>query len=301
MAVGTYNPVRDADISPNDVEMFYTFSSSRENNSNTVTRLEPTELLTELKLPSGEQISGNDNLLGGLYNLTLPSTTFNQLGIYTVYIRGKRYNLTISDCGVLSGLPNVKGVVINSNDLPSELTTNNALQGYSIEYLDTDGSKIRNTTRTVVTSNKVVPVSENIGNTSQKAVRYRFDESGSLIFLQVTPSSSSNVKPNSKPFIGNPNQDIILINNNVNPIAIEVEFVENDIDSIRDIIAGEQIRDVQRGILTHYDKEREIVDQFDLYEIDDDINSDTLYEVKQRKDVIDDSQDYNTIIDSVND
>ena len=50
MAVGTYGNVRASDISTSDLDMFYTFSSSRENNSNEVIRLDPTELLTELSI-----------------------------------------------------------------------------------------------------------------------------------------------------------------------------------------------------------------------------------------------------------
>ena len=112
---------------------------------------------------------------------------------------------------VLSSLPSVKGIVLDANQLPENLRPNNALQGYRIEYVDaTTNTKIRNVVRYVVTSNRVVPVSENVGNTSQKAIRYRFDDSGTLLFVQLTPSSSSDVKPNASPFIGNPDQLILI-------------------------------------------------------------------------------------------
>lgn len=299
MAVGTYGNSRPADIAPADLDMFYTYSSSRENNSNEVFRLNPDDLLEQLLLPSDEQVSGQENLLGGMYNLTLPATIFNQLGYYTIYIRPKEHRTTIVDCGVLSALPSVKGIVLNASALPTELTANNALQGYRIEYINSDGTKLRNTVRYVVTSNKVIPVTENIGNTSQTAVRYRFDDSGSLIFLQLTPSSSSNVKPNVKPFIGSPNQTILMYNSNVNPLAVEVEFVENTIDTVVDIVGGEQIKDVKKGIVSHYDKDRNIIKQFNLFEIDDDISHDALYEVKEKRETIDESQDFDDIVDSV--
>jgi hypothetical protein len=298
MATGTYGNLRAADISVADLDMFYTYSPTREDNSNETIRLDPNTLLTPLLLPTDEQVDV-DNLLGGLYNLTLPATVFNELGIYTIFLRAKQIDTIITDCGVLSALPTVKGIVLDINQLPVELTTNGALDGYRIEYINTDGTKLRNTVRYVVTSNKAIPVTENIGNTSQTAVRYRFDDSGSLLFLQVTPASASNVKPNVSPFIGVPNQKILLYNTNVNPLAVEVEMVENTIDTVVNYVGGEQIKDVKKGILTNYDDERNIIDQHDLFEIDDDISDEALYEVKQKREVIDNSQDFDNIVDSV--
>ena len=298
MATGTYGNLRAADISVADLDMFYTYSPTREDNSNETIRLDPNTLLTPLLLPTDEQVDV-DNLLGGLYNLTLPATVFNELGIYTIFLRAKQIDTIITDCGVLSALPTVKGIVLDINQLPVELTTNGALDGYRIEYINADGTKLRNTVRYVVTSNKAIPVTENIGNTSQTAVRYRFDDSGSLLFLQVTPASASNVKPNVSPFIGVPNQKILLYNTNVNPLAVEVEMVENTIDTVVNYVGGEQIKDVKKGILTNYDDDRNIIDQHDLFEIDDDISDEALYEVKQKREVIDNSQDFDNIVDSV--
>lgn len=301
MATGTYGNIRSADIAVSDLDIFYIFSPSREENSNEVFTLDPNTVLTPLLKPTIDQIVSEDNLLGGMYNLTLPATIFNQIGFYTIFIRPKQIRPAkgIIDCGVLSALPTVKGIVLDSNDLPTELTTNGALDGYRIEYINSDGTKLRNTVRYVVTSNRAIPVTENIGNTSQTAVRYRFDDSGSLIFLQLTPASASNVKPNVTPFIGNPNQTILMYNSNVNPLALEVEFVENTIDTVVNIVAGEQIKDVQRGILTNYDQDRNITRQFNLFQIDDDVSQNALFEVKERRDIIDDSQSFNDIVDSV--
>ena len=298
MATGTYGNIRSSDISVADLDMFYTFSASREDNSNQTFRLDPNTLLAPILVPTDEQVD-TDNLLGGLYNLTLPATTFNQLGFYTIFIRPKQIRNIIVDCGVLSALPTVKGIVLDANSLPTELTTNGALDGYRIEYLNDDGTKLRNTVRYVVTSNKAIPVTENIGNTSQTAVRYRFDDSGSLLFLQLTPASASNVKPNIKPFIGKPNQTIFLYNTNVNPLAVEVEFIENTIDTVVNLVGGEQIKDVKRGILTNYDANRNIIKQFNLFEIDDDVADTALFEVKEKREIIDESQDFDDITDSV--
>ena len=306
MAIGTYGNIRPADVSPDDMDVFYTFAPDRETESNETFRLNPTDIITELEVPSDEQTDGQDNLLEGGYALTLPATVFNQIGIYTLYIRPKILTNTntggqiqIVDCGVLSALPTTKGIIIDGNQIDADLRANNALQGYKIEYLNLDGTKLRNVVRYVQTSNKVIPVTENIGNTSQTAVRYRFDDSGNLIFLQVTPASASNVKPNVTPFIGVPNQTIFMSNTYFNPIMIEVEMVENTVDTLVDYVAGEQIKDVDNGILSYYDQDRNIVRQFNLYEIKDDVTDVSLYEVKERRSNIDDSQDFDEIIDDV--
>jgi hypothetical protein len=302
MATGTYSGIRASDININDLDVFYTFTSTRELQATQVFRLNPTDVLTELSLPEDEQVDLEQNLLEGMYNLKLPANIFNSTGVYTIYIRPKVLRLTIVDCGVLSALPTVKGIIIDGNELDdfdASLLANNALQGYRIEYINSDGTKLRNTVRYVVSSNKVVPVTENVGNTSQTAIRYRFDDNGTLLFLQVTPSSASSVKPNVTPFIGNPDQTILMSNTNVNPLAIEVEFVENTLDTLVSMVAGEQIKDVDNGILTLYDENRNILRQFDLYEIKEDIESTSQYEVKQRRTNLDLTQDFDDITSEV--
>ncbi len=147
--------------------------------------------------------------------------------------------------------------------------------------------------------NKSIPVTENIGNTSQTAVRYRFDDSGNLLFLQVTPSSASNTTPNVNPFIGTPNQFILISNTNVKPEIIEIEMVENTLDTIMDVVAGEQIKDVDNGILTNYDANRNITRQFDLFEIKDDFTNTSLFEVKQRRTTIDNTQTFANVLKDV--
>ena len=299
MAVGNYGTIRPADVNVSDIDVFYTFAPDRETEAIDVTRINPSDILTPLELPTNEQIIGEDNLLEGFYNMKLPATIFNQLGFYTIYLRPAVQQATIIDCSVLSSLPTVKGIVLDINELPENWRANNALQGYKIEYINDDGSKLRNTVRHVVTSNKVVPVSQNVGNTSQRTIRYRFDDNGTLLFLQLTPSSSSDVKPNAKPFIGNAGQTILISNTFFNPMAIEVNLVENTIDTIMDVVGGEQIKDVDNGILTYYDENRNIIRQYNLFEIKEETGNVSLYEVKERRDNIDESQNFNNVVDQV--
>ena len=302
MAVGIYGTTRPADVSVDDIDVYYTYQASRETSPNNIfIKLTSSEILSENTLPTNEEVAGYDeNLLEGLYNLRLPATVFGQLGIYTIYLKPKKVYATIMDCSVLSSLPSVKGIVLAINDIPEELRPNNALQGYRIEYIDaTTDSKIRNVVRYVVTSNKVVPVSENVGNTSQKAIRYRFDDTGTLVFVQLTPSSSSDVKPNVSPFIGNPDQMIIISNTFFSPVVIEVDMVQNTIDTLTNYVAGEQIKDIDNGVLTYYDSNRVITKQFNIYEIKESVDNVPLYEVKEKRTNIDETQNFDDITSDV--
>jgi hypothetical protein len=310
MGVGLYGVTRSADVNIEDIDMYYNYAPDRQTNNTNIIPLTATELLSYLYLPSTDpnfipvvnpSLVENSNVLEGLYNLRLPASIFNQLGIYTIYIKPKLIMTTIVDCGVLSSLPTVNGIVIDlsTTPLPDNLKANNALQGFKIEYLNSDNTKLRNVVRYVVTSNKVVPVSENVGNTSQKAVRYRFDDSGTLMFLQLSPSSSSDVKPNILPFIGNVGGIILMTNTYFSPLVLEVTLVENTIDTLADIVGGEQIKDVQNGILTIYDKNRVITDQFNLFEIKDDVSNVPLFEVKGKRNSIDETQNFDNITSGI--
>lgn len=302
MAIGVVGVVRGADVDIDNISVYYNYTPNRETLNPDMYALNANEILTYNYLPADEElvtVGTNSNILEGLYNLLLPATVFNQLGIYTIYLKPKVIPTTVIDCSVLSSLPSVKGIVIDMNTIPSNLQSNNALQGYRIEYINADGTKLRNTVRYVVTSNKVVPISQNVGNTTQKAIRYRFDDSGTLIFLQLTPSSSSDVKPSVSPFIGNPGQTILMSNTFFSPLVVEIELVQNTINSLANILAGNQVKDVQQGILTYYDNDNVITDQFNLFEIKDSVSDVPLYEVKQKRINIDTSQNFDEVISGI--
>lgn len=302
MGVGTYGLTRASDVSVDDIDIYYNYTPTREAENNDFFRLDPNVVLTEINLVDETDetfINDAENILEGVYNLTLPATIFNEIGVYTIYIKPKTYVLEVLDCNTLSALPNVKGLVIDMTDLPEQLQTNNALQGYRIEYLDGEKNKIRNLVRHIVSSNKVVPITENVGTPSQQATRYRFDDLGNLLFLQLTPSSAANVRPNQLPFIGKPGNIIKISNTYFSPMIIEVELVENTVESLTNILMGEQVKDVRSGILTYFDRNREIVKQFNLFTIKDDVQNVPLYEVKELRENVDENQDINNIIDSV--
>jgi hypothetical protein len=300
MAIGTYGTVRPADVSPEDVEIILNYTPSRDVTEDFV--------LKTLDAPSilrpyfnNSQTGGNSGVevLGGLYNLTLPAEEFNAVGIYTLMIRPAQIRTSITDCGVLSALPNVKGIIIDITNVPSQYRNKfvpQGLIGFRIEYLNADGSKIPNFFRIVTSSFYCEPVVVNQTNTSQKAIRYRYvDGASNLIFLTVSPSSSPTNRPNATPYIGQPGQSIIISNTFFNPTTIEIDMVEYDVSSLAIALYGNQTKSIEDGVYTMYDTQNNIYKQYNLYEIRDQFNE-LLYEVRQDRGAnIDYTKNFTTI------
>jgi hypothetical protein len=300
MSIGSYGTIRPADVSPEDVEIILNYTPSRDETDNFVLkRLDAPSILKPYF--NNNDTGGNPNveILGGLYNLKLPSDEFNKLGIYTLMIRPAQIRTRILDCGVLSALPNVKGIVIDLSNVPSEYRNkfvNQGLVGFRIEYLNTDGTKIPNFFRMITSSFFCEPVIQNLTNTQQKAIRYRYTQNNTnLIFCTLTPSSSPSNNPLSTPYIGQPDQNIIISNTFFNPITIDIEMVEHDSSTLANALFGNQTKSMDDGIYTIYDKDNNIYRQYNLYEIRDQFNN-LLYEVRQdRGDNIDFSKNFTNI------
>ena len=300
MATGNYGIVRPSDVSPEDVEIILHYTPSRDLTTDfTLTQLDSIQYLRPYY--SNASIGGTETeLLGGLYNLTLPADQFNALGIYTLYFRPAQIRTLINDCGVLSSSPNTKGIIINIQDVPSEFRnkfTNQGLVGFRVEYLNDNGTKIPNFFRIITSNFYCEPVTQNLVNTSQKSVRYRYSEgSTNLMFCTLTPSSSPTTRPNATPFIGAPAQNIIITNTFFNPAVVEVEIVEHDASTLAIALYGNQTKSLEDGIYTIYDPGNNIYKQYNLYEIRDQYNE-LLYEVRQdRGDNIDFSKNFANII-----
>ena len=300
MSVGSYGVIRSADMSPEDVDIILNYTPSRDETANFVlTKLDAKSILRPYY--NSETTGGNANIeiLGGLYNLRLPAEQFNKLGIYTIYLRPAQIRTKILDCGVLSSLPNVKGIIIDLNDVPSDYRNkfvNQGLVGFRIEYLNSDGTKIPNFFRIITSSFFCEPVVQNLTNTSQKAIRYRYSDSNTnLIYCTVSPSSAPTNKPNATPYIGQPNQDIIISNTYFNPITLDIEIAEHDISTLAIALYGNQTKSIDDGVYTIYDTQNNIYKQYNLYEIRDQFNS-LLYEVRQdRGNNIDYSKNFTNI------
>jgi hypothetical protein len=170
------------------------------------------------------------------------------------------------------------------------------LVGFRVEYLNADGSKIPNFFRIITSNFYCEPVIQNLTNTVQKAVRYRYTEGQTnLVFCTLSPSSSPTNKPNATPYIGQPAQSIILSNTYFNPLTLEVQVSQYDIDTLGIALYGNQTKSMEDGIYTIYDAQNNIYQQYNLYEIKDDFNN-LLYEVKDNRGTnIDFSKSYQNI------
>ena len=300
MAIGSYGTIRPSDVSPADVEIIMNYTPTRDaTDSFVLTRLDAQTILRPYFSNTETGGTPGVEVLGGLYNLTLPANQFNALGFYTLYLRPAQIRTIITDCGVLSALPNVKGLVIDLSNVEPQFLNKfvpQGLVGYRIEYLNPDGSKIPNFFRVVTSSFYCEPVVTNEVNTQQKAIRYRYvDGDSNLLFLTVSPSSSPTNRPNATPFIGQPDQGIIITNTFFNPVTVEIEMVEYDISSLAIALYGNQTKSIDDGIYTIYDSQNNIYRQYNLYEIRDQFNA-LLYEVRQsRGDNIDFSKNFTSI------
>jgi hypothetical protein len=300
LATGNYGIVRPSDVSPEDVDIILHYTPSRDDTSNfSLIKLDSQEYLRPYY--STNEIGGGTNeLLGGLYNMVLPAEEFTAIGIYTLYFRPKLIRVQINDCGVLSSAPNTKGIVINLQQVPSEdrnKFVNQGLVGYRVEYLNDDGTKIPNFFRLITSCFYCEPVTQNLTNTSQKNIRYRYTNgSSNLMFFTLTPSSSPSNKPNATPYIGVPTQNIIITNTFFNPTIVEVEIVEHDASTLAIALYGNQTKSMEDGVYTIYDSDNNIYRQYNLYEIRDQYNK-LLYEVRQdRGDNVDFSKGFQNII-----
>jgi hypothetical protein len=300
MAIGAYGTIRPSDVSPEDVQIIMNYTPSRDvTDTFILTELDAQTLLKPYFNNTETGGTPDVEILGGLYNLTLPAEQFNALGIYTLYLRPAQIRTKITDCGVLSALPNVKGIIIDITNVPVQFQNKfvpQGLVGFRIEYLNADGSKIPNFFRVVTSSFFCEPVVTNEINTTQKSIRYRYvDGNSNLIFLTLSPSSSPTNKTNATPFIGQPDQNIIISNTFFNPVTLEIDMVEYDISSLAIALYGNQTKSIDDGIYTIYDPENNIYRQYNLYEIRDQFNA-LLYEVRQnRGNNIDFSKNFTTI------
>lgn len=295
MSSGTYGIVRNADVTPADVEMMVFYSPDRQ--TPTTSRF----ALGSNNLNNVPDTTNGIDVFGGLYTLNLPVTQFQAKGIYTIVIKPIEIRTKIVDCGVLAALPDNKGIVLDVSDpkvanFVSKFENNNLI-GYRIEYLDTTNPavKVRNLFRIITSNNRAEPVTQNLTNTNQKAIRYRFNDNATLIFCTVTPNAPTNVKPDVLPYIGVPNQEIILTHTFFNPITIEVEMVEHDFDTLAYGLFGNQTKGLEDGIYTLYNFDNKIYKQYNLFEIKDRFSGKPLYEVREERTSIDFTKNFNDI------
>lgn len=295
---GIYGTVRPADVSPNDVEIFYSYAASRGVQSGPLTKIpNASDVLLKVNNPNTNQTF---EMFGGMYTLKLPVSIFSTVGIYTIIIKPIEIRTSIVDIGVLSAFPDINGLLFDISTIPTNFVNNfenNGLIGYRIEYLNPAASdtKINNTFTIITSNNRAEPVNQNLTNANQKAIRYRFNDNSTLIFCTVSPNSVPSVTPNAFPNIGQTNQPVIITNTFFNPIMVEVELVANDIDTLSYALYGNQSKSIEDGIYTIYNSLNQIYKQYDLYEIKDKFTGLPLFEIRQQRTNIDFTKNLNII------
>lgn len=286
---GVYGTKIGSIVSPSDIDIFYSYSPTRNSLDalNAEFKRIDSSLLSQALIEQKDNNFQYDNILEGLYNLKLPMEYFGKKGFYTIYIKPKEIETVLSDVGVLSAFPDVKGLVIDTskvtdNTLKNLLLTNNSLVGYRVIYFDNSFQR-ESYYRIITSNNKCEPIVQNLGDVNQKSIRYRYNENSSLIFITVTPSMSTTYKPNALPYIGTASQKIAIVNTKFEPVMIEIEMVEHDIETVSTMLEGSQVRDLDNGLITTFNSEDEIYSQSEVYSLKDDYTKKPMFEVKKNK------------------
>lgn len=286
----TYGSIRPSlvDVS-NDVEIFYHYRPTRNSEDEIFSNFKKVENVTSMLSAAtyeDEKESGDiDIRLPGMYNLSLPVSIFGRVGFYTIYIRPKEIKAKIMDIGVLAAYTDINGIIINMNEQKDQSTLfqNDCLNGYRIDYFEDDGGTLKRQDyyRIITGCNRCEPITQNLSSSSSNSNGYRFNSSGSLCFLTVTPNSSPSYKAGSNPFIGAPNQVIRISNTKFDPVMIEVEICRHDIETLNTAIDGDQIRSLDNGLLTTYNENGEIYSQKEFFSLKDNYTQNDRYEVKK--------------------
>lgn len=287
-AYGTVIPIHIANVDiPNLVDISFTYHESRtyDSLSNGEFKHLDSSILTQARREMDD--SSADVYIEGMYNLQLPISEFNKKGFYTVYIKPKEIEAVITDVGNLTAFPNVRGIVldtaqISNSSIRSKARTNNELVGYRIVYLDENGRR-QDYYRIITSSNKCEPVIQAPNSSSDKSYTYRYEDSSSLIFVTVSPSSAPTFKSNATPYIGKPTQKILLVNTLFEPIQIDIEMTTHDADTISYMLENSQLRDLDNGLVTTFNDENEIYHQSEHFTLKDQYTGAPVYEVKENK------------------
>lgn len=248
-----YGTKKPANISSSDVDIFYHYRPNRNSDDPdfaTFKKLHSSDVESMLFKTSAGTLTGETTeMLPGMYDLHLPLDKFSKKGIYTIYIKPKEILTEIIDVSTLAAYPDVRGIVIDSSEVNGS-NINGSLVGYRVEYFNDNGRS--EDFRIITSNNKCEPVAQNLTDSTQKGIRYRFNESSNLVFCTLTPSIGPSFKATNTPLLGNTGEQIAIINTKFNPFMIEVEMVEHDEETISTMLEGDQIRNLEKGTITTF-------------------------------------------------
>jgi hypothetical protein len=261
MSNGIFGSVIPADVDiDNDVEIFYNYKPSRgDDGDNTGFEKVVSPSIWITKSQNG------DNEIEGLYNLRLPLSVFNKKGIYTVYIKPKENKTTVISVGTLGAYQDVKGIVISGID---GIGTNMVGNRIEFEYNHVKYTKI------IRSCNYCTKIAQSdLYNLTE-------DSSSGLIFCTVTPSATSaaggyaGIWPAAS-------TTVTIVNTKFAPKMLEIEMTEHDIETLSYMLEGNQINDVDNGIITTLNGNNEVYHQSEYYTLKDKLGN-PLYTVKKK-------------------
>lgn len=302
MAIGAYGVTIPVNINNGDissmVDISYCYHENRTFDSlaNTVfTNIDGASLTQS----SGDPITYESGI-EGMYNLQLPLNYFNKKGFYTVYIKPKEIAATITDVGSLTAYPNVRGLVIDTNTiendaLKTKAQNNGGLVGYRIVYLSDSGTR-QDYYRIITSNNRCEPVVQAPNSSSDKSYTYRYEDSSTLTFVTVSPSSAPTFKSNAIPYIGKVSQRILLVNTLFEPIMLDIEMTTHDADTISYMLEGSQLRNLEQGLITTFNDRNELYNQQEVYTLKNQTTGQPIYEVRENRT---DSIDYSQSLDNL--
>ena len=296
MSLGTYGTTIPININDNDitnlVDIYYCYHESRVYDSledSTFKKLDSGSLKQSKRETedSASNSTESDNILEGMYNLQLPLSDFNKKGFYTVYIKPKEIPAVIADVGYLSAYQDVRGIVIDTTSISDAnmqtlAQSNGSLIGYRIIYFD-DSNTRQDYYRVITSNNKCEPVIQAPNSSSDKSYSYRYNESSTFTFITVSPSSAPNFKSNATPYIGKPTQKILLVNTLFEPVKLDIEMVDHDLETVSTMLENSQLRDLDNGLVTTFNNDNEIYHQAEHFTLKDTTTGNPVYEVKEKR------------------
>lgn len=294
-----YGTVKQAQFNPStDADVYYYYRPTHAINDNGFSGFrkieKPETILEQSKLEKNSSFSEKDLILPGMFTLKLPVNIFGETGIYTIYITPKEIECRIVDVGILAAYPEIKGIVLEVGGNLANFSDDDSLVGYQVIYY-TEGKR-QEFFRLVTTNTKCSVMSQNLVSSTSNSSAYRYNQSGNLMFLTLTPSLMPSYKTNSNPYIGIPGQTILLKNTKFDPLCVEVEITDHDIETVSYMLEGEQVRNYENGRVTTYNFNGEIYKQMEYMTVKDNYTTNNIAEVKiDRSNNIDNSIDLNTI------
>lgn len=275
---GTYGTTRPATINPDEAEVFYFYRPSWSTDSPDFSSFKKLDgdCLSECQYTTGESAF----TLPGMYNLRLPMDVFNKKGIYTVYIKPKEIKAVIIASGTLQAFPDVNGVVFALGEEAGGLEgESNKYVGYRIEFLGQDGKTVDY--KIISSSNTCSMVPPNANNASETTTKYALSTEGNLVFCTLTPSGSLSFLSNSSDISNG--VSVVISNTKFNPVMVEIEMVEHDAETITTMLEGDQLRNLDTGTITTFNKDGGIYHQA-KYGNAVDPNNDKHYDFKINQD-----------------